>query len=192
LKLVPGANGAGQDASRGLSPHQEWQYQVEIWQHQRGKSKRSKSEWILVETLTPLRLGKSKPLMDWLKGQTAGQMANMATRDLINLVGSVCLAQNFAEQAPDHPTFSVLITSSNISQAAQDALRWMRGGGKSQQAVAVLDALGLLEGDRLAPLKSKHALAILNKLKAKGHGQVVMRSDFGILKWICRLWNIWQ
>jgi len=121
--------------------------------------------------------GKSKPLLDWLKGQTTGQMANMATRDLINMVGSVCLAQNFAEQAPDHPTFSVLITSANISQAAQDALRWMRGGGKSQQAVAVLDALGLLDGDRLAPLKSKYAQAILTKLKTKGHGQVVNRNE---------------
>lgn len=121
--------------------------------------------------------GKTKSLLDWLKGQTTGQMANMATRDLINLVGSVCLAQRFEEQAPDHPAFSVLITSANISQAAQDALRWMRGGGKSQQAVAVLDALGLLDGDRLAPLKSKHAQALLAKLKAKGHGQVVNRNE---------------
>ena len=121
--------------------------------------------------------GKTKSLMDWLKGQTIGQMANMATRDLINLIGSVCLAQSFEEQAPDHPAFSVLITSSNISQAAQDALRWMRGGTKSQQAVAVLDALGLLDGDRVAPMKSKYAMTILNKLQAKGHGQVVNRNE---------------
>ena len=78
-------------------------------------------------------------------------MANMATRDLINLVGSVCLAQNFAEQAPDHPTFSVLITSSNISQAAQDALRWMRGGGKSQQAVACSTLWGFWMGTGSRP-----------------------------------------
>lgn len=121
--------------------------------------------------------GKTKALMDWLKGQTTGQIASMATRDLINLVGSVCLAPRFQEQAPDHPAFSVLITSSNISQAAQDALRWMRGGTKSQQAVAVLDALELLDGDRLAPLHSRHANAILDKLKAKGHGQVVNRNE---------------
>ena len=49
--------------------------------------------------------------------------------------------------------------------------------GKSQQAVAVLDALGLLDGDRLAPLKSKYAQAILTKLKNKGHGQVVNRNE---------------
>ena len=41
----------------------------------------------------------------------------------------------------------------------------------------MLDALGLLDGDRLAPLKSKYALAILNKLKAKGHGQVANRNE---------------
>jgi hypothetical protein len=54
LKLVPGTASAA-DGSKA------WSYQVEIWQQQRGKSKRSKSEWILVETRTPLRLGKPLP-----------------------------------------------------------------------------------------------------------------------------------
>jgi len=36
--------------------------------------------------------------------------------------------------------FSVLITGANRVQAAQDALRWLRGATKSQQATAVLDA----------------------------------------------------
>lgn len=121
--------------------------------------------------------GKSKKLVDWLKGAHVSQLSGMATRDLINMVGSVCLANEFAERAPDHPFFSVLITSTNISQAAQDALRWMRGSGKSQQAVAVLDGLGLLDADKLAPLNSRYAKTILDKIKAKGHGQVVNRSE---------------
>ena len=50
LKLVP-----------GVTRPTDWQYQVEIWQQQRGKSKRSKSEWGVVETRTPLRLGKPLP-----------------------------------------------------------------------------------------------------------------------------------
>ena len=54
LKLVPGATPAA-DGSKS------WSYQVEIWQQQRGKTKRSKAEWILVETRTPLRLGKPLP-----------------------------------------------------------------------------------------------------------------------------------
>jgi len=121
--------------------------------------------------------GKSKPPADWLKGQNIGNIAAMTTRDLINITASVCLASHFADQASAYPTFSVLITSANINQAAQDALRWMRGGTKSQQAVAVLDALELLDGDKLTPAKSKFAQSILAKLKSKGHGQVVNRSE---------------
>jgi hypothetical protein len=59
LKLVPNAAPAA-DGSQSCS------YQVEIWQQQRGKSKRSKSEWILVETRTPLRLGKPLPLIPFV------------------------------------------------------------------------------------------------------------------------------
>ena len=121
--------------------------------------------------------GKSKPLADWLKDQSLGQVGALATRDLINLTASVCLASHFGDQAPEYPTFSVLITTANINQAAQDALRWMRAGTKSQQAVAVLDALGLLDGDRLTPSKSKYAQFLLLKLKSKGNGQVVNRTE---------------
>ena len=121
--------------------------------------------------------GKTRLLIDWLKAQNVGQIGSMATRDLINLTGSTCLATHFGEQAPEHPTFSVLITSANINQAAQDALRWMRGGSKSQQAVAILDGLELLDGERLTPLKSRYVQAILQKVKAKGQGQVINRSE---------------
>jgi len=54
LKLVPGSTSAA-DGS------QPWSYQVEIWQQQSGKNKRSKVEWAVVDTRTPLRLGKPLP-----------------------------------------------------------------------------------------------------------------------------------
>jgi hypothetical protein len=59
LKLVPGTASAA-DGSKS------WSYQVEIWQQQYGKSKRSKSEWGVVETRTPLRLGKPLPLIPFV------------------------------------------------------------------------------------------------------------------------------
>jgi hypothetical protein len=59
LKLVPGTASAA-DGSKS------WSYQVEIWQQQRGKSNRSKSEWVVVETRTPLRLGKPLPLIPFV------------------------------------------------------------------------------------------------------------------------------
>jgi hypothetical protein len=50
----------------------QWQYQVEIWQfladgqNASGMSKRGKRKWKLVDTLTPLRLGKSLPLIPFI------------------------------------------------------------------------------------------------------------------------------
>ncbi len=58
LKLVPG--------EKDNNGEQMWSYQVEIWQPQPGKSKRTKVEWIKVETRTPLRLGKSLPLIPFV------------------------------------------------------------------------------------------------------------------------------
>jgi hypothetical protein len=59
LKLVPDAA----PAADGSTP---WSYQVEIWQQQPGKSKRSKTEWAVVDTRTPLRLGKPLPLIPFV------------------------------------------------------------------------------------------------------------------------------
>jgi hypothetical protein len=71
----------------------------------------------------------------------------------------------------------VLITGTNRDQAAQDALRAIAGQNRTKQATAVLDALELLDGERLDPYKSKYAKHILVLLKKKGHGQVVNRSE---------------
>jgi hypothetical protein len=59
LKLVPDAA----PAADGSTP---WSYQVELWQQQPGKSKRSKTEWVVVDTRTPLRLGKPLPLIPFV------------------------------------------------------------------------------------------------------------------------------
>jgi hypothetical protein len=102
--------------------------------------------------------GKTKPLLEVIKGKlsiTSGARANV--RDIVNTVGSVCLASHFEDQAKDYPTFSVLVTGTNRGQAAQDALRWMKGATKTQQATAVLDALELLDGDRLDSSRSRYA-----------------------------------
>ena len=56
-------------------------------------------------------------------------------------------------------------------------LRAIAGQNRTKQATAVLDALELLDGERLDPNKSKHAKHILGLLKKKGHGQVVNRFE---------------
>jgi hypothetical protein len=140
--------------------------------------------------------GRSKSIREWAKGKSIRDLSGIASherinfRDLVNTVAGICLATNFQEQAPEYPCFSVLITSDNRAQAAQDALRAIAlpapqsgaarqagGQNRTKQATAVLDALELLDGERLDPYKSKYAKHILDLLKKKGHGQVVNRSE---------------
>lgn len=122
--------------------------------------------------------GQSKTLIEWVKGRistVSGVRANV--RDIVNAVGSVCLAGHFQNKAPEYPKFSVLVTSGNRAQAAQDALRWISKPRPSHQAVAVLDALELLDGDRLVVQQSRYAQAVLTRLQQKGAGQVLNRSE---------------
>lgn len=121
--------------------------------------------------------GKTKPFLEWIKGVKAASGARANVRDILNTISSGCLASHFADQAPEYPTFNVLITSANRSQAAQDALRFIKGSSKTQQAIAVLDALQLLDGDKLDVHRSKYANYILSLLQQKGSGQVLNRTE---------------
>ena len=127
--------------------------------------------------------GRAKPMTNWAKGKSIRDLSGLAPhetinfRDLVNTIAGVCLAPNFENQAPDYPFFSVLITGNNRARTAQDALRAIAGQIRAKQAIAVLDALDLLDGETIDPYKSKYAKFILNALKAKGHGQVVNRSE---------------
>ena len=127
--------------------------------------------------------GRSKSLTEWAKGKSIRDLSGLSPqetinfRDLINTIAGVCLAPTFENQAPDYPFFSVLITGNNRAQAAQDALRAIAGQNRTKQATAVLDALKLLDGEKITPSKSKFTKLIQDVFKAKGHGQVVNRSE---------------
>lgn len=127
--------------------------------------------------------GRSKSMTEWAKGKSIRDLSGLSPhetinfRDMVNTIAGVCLAPNFEDQAPDYPFFSVLITGSNRAQAAQDALRAIAGQNRTKQATAVLDTLELLDGEKIDPYKSKYTKFILDAVKAKGHGQVVNRSE---------------
>ncbi|GAA6620820.1 hypothetical protein NUACC26_066380 [Scytonema sp. NUACC26] len=121
--------------------------------------------------------GKTKPLLEWMKGLKMGTSARANVRDIVNVVSSSCLAAHFGDRAPEYPTFSLLITRENKNQAAQDALRFLKGTTKTKQAIAVLDGLELLDGDKLDVHRSKYANYILSLLKQKGSGQVLNRAE---------------
>ena len=127
--------------------------------------------------------GRKKSLIEWSKGHNIRELAGIPSherinfRDLINTIAGICLETWFAELAPEFPHFSVLVTSVNRTQAAQDALRGIAGTTRTKQATAVLDALELLDGGKLDPQKSRYAKYILEILSKKGRGQVVNRSE---------------
>ena len=122
--------------------------------------------------------GKTRNLIHWVKGAiTKDKSEYINVRDIINAVSSACFSNHFLDQAPEYPFFSVHITNENRSLATQDALRGIISGTRTRQGTAVLDALELLDGERLDPTKSKYANHILDILNNKKHGHVVNRPE---------------
>ncbi len=127
--------------------------------------------------------GRTKLLVEWAKGKSIRELSGIASherinfRDLVNAVAGIVLSAHFQDQAPEYPCFSVLITGQNRGQAAQDALRAIAGQNRTKQATAVLDALQVLDGERLDPYRSTYAKHVLHILDKKGHGQVANRSE---------------
>ena len=127
--------------------------------------------------------GKTKTLQDWAKGVSMRDKARLGPderinfRDVVNIVSGLALNPQFAETSPEYPGFSVLVTEANRKQLIGSALKALAGGTRTKDAVAILDALEMLDGDRIEPGRSKYAQEVLARLKAKGHGQVLNRSE---------------
>jgi succinate dehydrogenase flavin-adding protein (antitoxin of CptAB toxin-antitoxin module) len=127
--------------------------------------------------------GKRQKLYDWAKGKSIRELSVIGAnetvnfRDLINTITSICLSHYFAEQAPEYPKFSVLITGYNRNQAVIDTLRAITGKFRSQQSIAVLDALELLDSQKINPANSLYAKKIMTLLSSKEKGQVLNRDE---------------
>lgn len=139
-------------------------------------------KWLQEHATTAFEItyqGRTKQLLEWMKGVLPGKKPNEGNnyRDLINAVAGICLEKHFQDRAPEYPFFSILITRDNRVQAAEDALKWISGGAKTRQATYVLDALELLDGEKLNPYKSKYANYIRESLNQRGQGQVLNRSE---------------
>ena len=157
-----------------------------IYQSKTQDSLQSMSKWLQEKQMTAFEVtyqGKTKTLQDWFKGVSLRDRARLGPderinfRDVVNIVSGLALDQRFVDLSPEYPTFSVLVTEANRKQLIGNALRALAGGTRTKDALAVLDALELLDGDRVDPANSRYAQEVLNRLKAKGHGQVLNRSE---------------
>jgi hypothetical protein len=143
-------------------------------------------KWLQEKQMTAFEVtyqGKTKTLQDWSKGISLRDRARLGPderinfRDVVNITSGLALSQHFVDLAPEYPTFSVLFTEGNRKQLVGNALRALAGGNRTKDAIAVLDALELLDGDRVEPANSRYAQEVLKRLKEKGHGQVLNRSE---------------
>ena len=144
------------------------------------------SKWLKEKQMTAFEVtyqGKTKTLQGWATGVNirdrlrlgGDERANF--RDIINVVSGLALTQRFADVAPGYPTFPVLVTELNRKQLIGNALKALAGGTRTKDANAILDALEMLDGDRIEPGRSRYSQEVLSRLKAKGHGQVLNRSE---------------
>lgn len=147
---------------------------------------REMSKWLQEKQLEAFEVtfqGKSKTLRDWTKGISLRDKARLGPderinfRDVVNVIAGIALSSRFSDVSPEYPTFSALVTESNRKQLIGNALRALSGSNRTKDAVIVLDGLEMLDGDRIDPAQSRYAQDILARLKAKGHGQVLNRSE---------------
>lgn len=147
---------------------------------------RDMSKWLQEKQMIAYEVtyqGKTKTLQDWTKGVSLRDKARLGPeerinfRDVVNVISGLALNNQFADVAPEYPSFSALVTESNRKQLVGNALRALAGGSRTKDAVVILDGLEMLDGDRIDPTRSRYAQEILARLRAKGHGQVLNRGE---------------
>ena len=137
------------------------------------------TKWLREKFLTALEVtheGKKKALGQALAGANAG---GMTSAEQVFTAASRQLSGHFASICGDYPTFSRRITfgrDGNAIAAVQDALRGLSANA-TQTGLAVLDGLGLMNGEKIDPYASPYARYVLDLLNQKGHGQVLNRSE---------------
>ena len=157
-----------------------------IYLDKRKDALRDMSKWLQDKQTTAFEVtyqGKTKALRDWAKGVSIRDKLRLGPeeranfRDIVNVTAGLALGTHFTDLAPEYPSFSVLVTENNRKQLISNTLRTLAGGTRTKDAVAVLDALEMLDGDRIEPTRSKYAQEVLNRLKSKGQGQVINRNE---------------
>ncbi|MCB2027034.1 MAG: ATP-binding protein, partial [Ottowia sp.] len=117
---------------------------------------RDMSKWLQEKQMTAYEVtyqGKAKTLQEWTKGVSLRDKARLGPeerinfRDVVNVISGLALNNQFAEVSPEYPTFSVLVTEANRKQLIGNALKALAGGSRTKDAVAILDALEMLDGD---------------------------------------------
>lgn len=102
-----------------------------------------------------------RQMIEVLKGK---YNRDMTFKDTIDLAASIVLDQYFGTKYPEFPVFRTKLTRKNRADAARAAFDYF-AGRKNQQAAAMLQSFGVLDGDKIKPEGSKYAMYFIDKIK---------------------------
>ncbi len=110
--------------------------------------------------------GEKKQLLEVMKGQ---YKSSNPFKETIDLVASICFDNYFNELYPEFPIYKTVITLKNQADTIRAGFD-RYAGRKNQQANALLESYGLLDGENISVKNSKYAqyfIKELDKLPAK-------------------------
>lgn len=110
--------------------------------------------------------GEKKQLLEVMKGQ---YKASNPFKETMDLVSSICFDNYFNELYPEFPIYKTVITLKNQADTIRAGFD-RYAGRKNQQANALLESYGLLDGENITVKNSKYAqhfIKELDKLPAK-------------------------
>ena len=110
---------------------------------------------------------QTKQLIEVLKGKYD---RDMTFKDTIDLASSISLDEYFGTIYPGYPVMKTKITRKNQAENVRAAFDYY-AGRKNQQATAMLQSFGILDGDKIRPEGSKYAsyyIDMLKKLQPQG------------------------
>lgn len=117
--------------------------------------------------------GEKKQPLEVMKGQYKG---TNPLKETVDLVASICLDEWFTEKYPEMPYFKTQITLRNLAETIRAGID-RYAGRKSQQANALLESFGLLDGETITVQNSKYAQHFIKKLNSIPANTVINFSD---------------
>jgi hypothetical protein len=117
--------------------------------------------------------GEKRQLLEIMKSQLK---KDNPFKETVDLVASICLEGYFSELYPKMPYFKTPITLKNLAETIRAGIDRF-AGRKNQQANAVLESFGLLDGEKIAVSNSQYAMYFVKQLEQIGPQAVINFSD---------------
>lgn len=102
-----------------------------------------------------------RQMIEVLKGK---YHPDMTFKDTVDQTASIVFDHYFCEKYPEFPVFRTRLTRKNRADAVRAAFDYF-AGRKNQQAVAMLQSFGVLDGEKIKPEGSKYAMYFIDRIR---------------------------